>query len=116
MVDTDEILSSELFPILRTRELTDSRDKVYGLMGLASKGHQLLDQLIHDLTPPPAFNYKLPVAAVFREVCQTWMSRQGEGALITFLYHIKDEHQDLKERREAFGWPSWLPDWSTQSL
>jgi hypothetical protein len=81
-----------LFDTLRSRDCADPRDKIYGLLGIASP------TLAAGIQP----NYSLPVEAIYRD---TFLAHVEITKRLELLHHC-----DLKKRR-IVG-PSWVPDWS----
>lgn len=84
---------------------SDQRDKVYGLLGLASE--------TQDSDAPPALrpDYGLSVQQLFRNVAMFLFQRQLNLATLT---RVSGTHSLCRrQRRYTFdGMPSWIPDWS----
>lgn len=84
---------------------SDQRDKVYGLLGLASEAQ--------DSDTPPALrpDYRLSVQQVLRNVAIFLFQRHLNLATLTRVSGT--DSLSRKQRRYIFDdMPSWIPDWS----
>lgn len=79
---------------------TDTRDKVYGLLGI----HQLYATQAHSIIP----DYGRPASDVFTEVAQTIIETYPT---LDLLGIPRMASTSLSEKL-----PSWVPDWSTSDL
>jgi hypothetical protein len=87
----------ELLVLSRANGATDSRDKVYSLLGMVNDVKR--GEIVPDYD---AFN---TTAKVYQRVAELYMSR---GFGISILHHA-----GLPQRIE--GLPTWVPDWSRKS-
>jgi hypothetical protein len=83
---------SRLLAWTNTRECTDPRDKVYGILGLASS------EFTARITP----DYELPLLKLYRNVFFEYLAITGRLDLLSQCI--------LSHRLEAA--PSWVPNWS----
>lgn len=75
---------------------TDPRDKVYGLLGLASDGEELI----------PLPNYKQPLGFILEEMTKSILSIRRCPNILLFRAHDREPNERL---------PSWVPDWTDLS-
>lgn len=101
--------------MLRCRGATDPRDKIYGLLGIASLGHRLLNNCKSTNAPLPKADYTLSVQDIYVHSCRTWMQHQGENAKITFLPYAYGNNTVSTQSSGTSPWPSWPPNWSRAS-
>lgn len=84
----------DLLQTSRSAMVTDPRDYVYGLLGLASDSYRA----------KVAVDYEEPVVKTYRRVAKI-VVEEGDGAKLLYNLHGLDTDLDL---------PSWIPDWSNQ--
>jgi hypothetical protein len=90
-----QILSKFMF-----RHSSDAQDKIYGLLGLASKQEALL----------VAPDYSKPAADVYREATYRFMEETGELVFLSVQFPKTMERSDSSE--VFAGLPSWVPNWA----
>jgi len=93
-IDTSPLRLKNLLPIVRQSHATDARDKVFGLLSLASITAEQL----------PKADYSRTVRQVYIMTARYWLESELTADL-EFLNHV----QDSKEEHQL---PSWTPDWS----
>ena len=94
-----------LLNYFRTRDATDPRDKVYGLLGISD-----LQEKHNDFTftynPKIDVDYRKPVIEVYRDVAKALIDDQKR---LTVILSATPHSEDP-------GWPTWLPDWRIRDL
>lgn len=90
----------DLIAIYRHRRCTDPRDKIYGLLGLAS------GQDVNLIAP----DYSIPTPRVYEQVTIKLIRKSRSLEIFSQLYprHLKPTGI------EAIKLPSWVPDWTSQ--
>jgi hypothetical protein len=81
---------STLLPYLRKCRSTDPRDKIFGILGIASESRKL------------EADYSKGVAEVYAQATQAIIQESGS---LFILSHMDDDYRVIKL-------PSWVPDWS----
>ncbi|KAI9710297.1 MAG: hypothetical protein M1820_002791 [Bogoriella megaspora] len=87
---------SRLLPQARDKFASNSSDKVYALLGLASDGTD------SDLDP----DYSLPASTVYKHVAQRTIELEQT---LDILSHVEDHRHRLSS-----DLPSWVPDWEVR--
>lgn len=87
---------------------TDQRDKIYGLLGLASECSDDDNIAIEALRP----TYDGDVAKVYSRVALFLIQRTKSLAILTRTTGLSPDARDSQRRYHMDGLPSWVPDWS----
>lgn len=89
----------ELISLYRERRCHDPRDKIYGLLGLASAG-------VHARLVEP--DYTKPTKDVFETAAAELLHRTGGMQVLSLIF----PYAGLDDRME--GLPSWAPNWISE--
>ncbi|KAH6638328.1 hypothetical protein C7974DRAFT_158905 [Boeremia exigua] len=93
----EDDLLLEILELTRDYEVSDPRDKVYGMLGLRMKNPVL--RASHFLKP----DYSLSVVEVYTTVAEKLCFEKQDTDVLAMVQHGPCLAQD---------WPSWVPDWS----
>jgi hypothetical protein len=93
----------DLLRLTRQFEVTDPRDRIYGLLGLLDLGNDQ-DREILSIRP----NYTLPADEIYHRIGMSIVDSSKSLDLLSSVQYHSDHFQ-------SSGWPhpSWIPQWDT---
>ncbi|KAI1397309.1 hypothetical protein F4819DRAFT_472441 [Hypoxylon fuscum] len=89
--------------------VTDQRDKVYALLGLAAENG---DNSPGQLRP----DYNIHVTQLYQKVARFLLEQNGSLAMLTRTRGTRDSLDRLRRQHDIGNVPSWVPDWSDFSV
>jgi hypothetical protein len=102
---------ANLLHITRAREVTNARDKIYGIMALMDD--------VHRTDPLLRVDYNRSVLDLYLSICVVCIKTQGMNADIEFLQDagaVENASHRIPHARVTVNgqrWPSWIPDWTS---
>lgn len=88
----------------RHRKATDPRDYVYGVLSLA--------QVYHDIIP----DHTKTVETVYLEVFKVILGQESNLDILSACGRGWMQTREARSSARQNAWPTWLPDWSHESL
>ncbi|KAI0534178.1 heterokaryon incompatibility protein-domain-containing protein [Xylaria digitata] len=98
---TEKYQFEQILSKFMVRQCSDPHDKIYGLLGIASKKETA--RIIPE--------YNKPVAQVYQEVALSLIQQKGNLDILSMRYPKPPNHVGSVVE----GLPSWVPDWTLDS-
>ncbi|KAF2830434.1 HET-domain-containing protein [Ophiobolus disseminans] len=86
----------------RDFQFTDSRDRVYALLGLKASDRHCKDGVSDDMMPFVEPDYTFSKLECYRSVAEEYLINRQETQILSAVQH---------NRTIDKKWPSWIPDW-----
>ncbi|KAF2127167.1 HET-domain-containing protein [Dothidotthia symphoricarpi CBS 119687] len=105
----------QLLDIARSFDVTEAKDKVYGLLGFPTRDASLETGVF--IRP----NYTQSLAGVYADVARKLLVKEGNLDVLSFVVHPgwrenvdEQQKESVKPDTAAEDMPSWVPDWNAK--